>query len=137
MRAALIAEQQRIALRVVPGAGRPLHDLDQSTITVLPMAGRDSFRDDGASGVLTDMDHLGAGVRLLVMVGQRDRVELSGRVIALQDAARVLPGDRRAGLHLRPGDLGALALALAPFGDKVVDATLPFLVARIPVLDRR
>src|SRR5574337_522841 len=129
MRAALIAEQQRIALRVVPGAGRPLHDLDQSTITVLPMAGGDSLRDNGASGVLTDMDHLGAGVCLLVMVGQRDRVKLSGRVITLQDAARVLPGDRRAGLHLRPGDLGALPLALAPLRDEVVNTALPLLVA--------
>src|SRR3712207_8148360 len=41
------------------------------------------------------------------------RVELAHRVVALQDAARVLPGDRRAGLDLRPGDLRVLAGALA------------------------
>src|SRR5262249_57705815 len=50
--------------------------------------------------------------------------------------ARILPGDGRAGLHLRPGDLRIDALALATLGDEVVDPALAFLVARVPVLDR-
>src|SRR5690606_38312186 len=50
---------------------------------------------------------------------------------------RVLPRDRRAGLHLGPGDARTLAGAKAALGDEVVDAAASFLVARIPVLDRR
>ena len=135
--AALVAQQQRVALRVVPGPGRPLEDLHQPAIGVLAVAGGDALRDDGAPGVLPDVDHLGAGVGLLIVVRQRHRVELADRVVALEDAARVLPGDRRARLHLRPGDLGVLPEALAALGDEVVDAALALLVARIPVLDGR
>ena len=105
VRAALIADQQRIALRVVARAGRALGNLHQAAIGVLAVAGRDALRDDRALGVLPDVDHLRAGVGLLALLVSRHRVELADRVIALQDAARVLPGDRRAGLDLRPGDL--------------------------------
>ena len=86
---------------------------------------------------LPEMDHLRAGVGLLHVVGRRDRVELADRVVALQDAARILPGDRRAGLDLRPGDLRVDADAVAALGHEVVDAALAVLVAGIPVLNRR
>ena len=85
-------------------------------------------------GVLADVDHLGAGVGLLEMIRQRNGVKLADAVVALQNAAGIFPGDRRAGLHLGPGDLGILK-GLAALGDKVVDAALAGLgVAGIPVL---
>ena len=84
-----------------------------------------------------EVDHLGAGVRLLHVVRRRDRVELADRVVALQDAARILPGDGRAGFHLRPRDLRVDADAVAALGHEVVDAALAVLVARVPVLNRR
>ena len=87
--------------------------------------------------LLPDVDHLRAGVGLLAVVGERHRVELADRVVALEDAARVLPGDRRARLDLGPGDLRAPAEAAAALGDEVVDAALAVLVARVPVLHRR
>src|SRR3546814_18385920 len=83
------------------------------------------------------MDHLRPGIRLMAVVGDRDGIELAHRVVALQDAARVLPRDRRAGLDLGPGDLGVPAAAGGALGNEVVDAAAPLLVARIPVLDRR
>ncbi len=86
---------------------------------------------------LADMDHLGAGIGLLAVVGHRDRIELADAVVAMQHAGRILPGDRRAGLHLRPGDLAARAAAGAALGDEVVDAAAAFRVARVPVLHRR
>src|SRR5215467_645695 len=58
-------------------------------------------------------------------------------MIAAQDAAWVFPGDRRAGLHLGPGNLGMAAAAVTPLGHEVEDAAASFRVARIPVLDRR
>ena len=33
-------------------------------------AGRDALRNNGAAGVLANMNHLGSGVRLLTVVGQ-------------------------------------------------------------------
>src|SRR3546814_15580762 len=57
-------------------------------------------------------------------------------VLALQDAALVLPGDGRAGLHLGPRNLGVAAAAGAALGDEVVDAALAVLVAGVPVLHR-
>ena len=87
--------------------------------------------------VLADVDHLRAGIGLLAIVRHRDRVELADRVVALEDAARILPGDRGAGLDLRPGDLRVASQTLSALGDEVVDAALAVLVAGVPVLDGR
>ena len=83
------------------------------------------------------MDHLGAGIDLLAAVGDRDRIELAARIIAAQDAGRIFPGDRRAGLDLRPRNLRARAAAVAALGDEIVDAALAVGIAGIPVLHRR
>src|SRR5688500_5733924 len=107
VRAALVADEQRVALRVVARARRVLADADEAAIGVLAVAGGDPLRDDRAPGVLPDVDHLGAGVGLLPVVGRRHRVELADRAVPLQDAARILPRDRGARLDLRPGDLRA------------------------------
>src|SRR5207302_10431463 len=55
---------------------------------------------------------------------------------ALQDAARVFPGDRGTRLDLGPRDLRVHAEALPPLRDEVVDPALALLVARVPVLNR-
>ena len=134
VRPAPITNEQRVALRVIPRAACLLGDLDEPAICVLPMPGRDALRDDGALRVLAQVDHLRTGVRLLVVVRRRYRVELAHRVVALQDAPRILPGDRGAGLDLRPRDLRLHAEALAPLRDEVVNPALSFFVAGIPVL---
>ena len=83
------------------------------------------------------MDHLGAGIGLLVVVGDRDRVELTHAVFTVQHAARVLPRHRAAGLDLRPADLAARALAQPALGDEIVDPAHAFGIAGIPVLHGR
>ena len=137
VRAALVADQQRIARGEVARARRLAMCGDEAAIGVLRHAGGDALRDDAAGRVLAQMDHLGAGIDLLVAVRNRDRIELAARIVAAQDAARILPGDRGAGFDLRPRNLGVLAAAIATLGDEVVDAALAFRVARIPVLHRR
>src|SRR3546814_788573 len=122
VRAAFLADQQRVALGVVARAVGGSRHLDQAAVGVLAAAGADALADDLALGALADVDHLGAGVGLLAVVGERDRVELAGRVVAQQHAARVFPGDRRTGLDLGPGDLAAVAAAFGALGDEVVDA---------------
>src|SRR5260370_40583661 len=106
-----------------------------AAIGVVRSAGGDALRDDAARGVLAEMDHLGAAVDLLMAVGHGDRVEFSAAVVAAQDAGRVLPGERRAGFDLRPGDLGAGAAARATLGGGVVNPARAFPVARSPGLD--
>src|SRR5690606_27253842 len=107
--AAAVADQHRVALREVAGVVGTLEDLDHAAVGVLSATGRDALGNDRRARVLADVDHLGAGVGLLAPVGHRHRVELADRIVTLQDAARVLPGDRRAGFDLGPRDLGALA----------------------------
>src|SRR5262249_13983316 len=50
MRAAPIADQQRVALRVVARAARAFRDLHEAAVGVLAVAGRNAFRDDRALG---------------------------------------------------------------------------------------
>src|ERR1035441_8860262 len=64
VRAALIAEQQGIALRVVTRARGGFKNLDAAAISVLSVSGRDALADDGGSSVLPDVDHLSAGIGL-------------------------------------------------------------------------
>ena len=80
------------------------------------------------------MDHLGTGIGLLEMVGHRHRIELSDRIVARQNTARVFPRNSRTGFDLRPRQPGVFA-ANSAFGHEIIDASLALLVARIPVLD--
>src|ERR1035438_8873889 len=137
VRAALIAQQHGIALRIVARVGGAFQDLDRAAIGVLTVPRRDALGDDGAGGVLADVDHFGARVGLLVMIGERHRVKFADRVVADQQAAWIFPGDGGAGFHLRPGDLGVDAATRAALGDEIVDAAAAFFIARIPVLHGR
>src|SRR5437762_2927770 len=101
------------------------------------MSSRNSLRHDRAAGVLAEVDHLGSGIRLLIVVGQSYRVELAHRVVALQNATGIFPGDGGAGLNLCPGNLGVDAAATPALGHKVVDSALSLLVTGIPVLHGR
>src|SRR5213595_2041510 len=129
-------DQEGVALGVVPGVRRALVDLYTTAVRVPSVPGGDALRDDRAPGVLSDMQHLRARVGLLVVVRERHGVELTYGVVALQDAARILPGDRGTGLDLGPRDLRVHTEALPPLRDEVVDPALPLLVAGVPVLDR-
>ena len=137
MRAALVAQQQAVALGEVTDILGGRGHADQPAIGVVRMPGRNPLRHDGRAGVLAEMDHLGAGIGLLAVVRHRDRVELAHRAVARQHAARIFPRHRRAGFDLRPRHLAVLALAQRALGDEVVDAADAVLIARIPVLDGR
>ena len=134
MRPAPVADQQRIALRVVAGVLRPLRHADHAAVGVLAPARRNALRDDAAAGVAADVDHLRTRVGLLEIVGHGHRVELPDGVVAREDAARIFPRDRRTRLDLRPRQAGVLA-ADAALGDEVINAAPALLVAGIPVLN--
>ena len=111
MGTARIAQQQAITLGKVAAACRLGGDLDHATVAVLAVSGADALADNGAGAVLAQMDHLGARVRLLPVVGQSHTVELAHRVVALQDATGVFPRDGAASLDLSPRQLAVVATA--------------------------
>src|SRR3546814_4811920 len=125
-------------IRRPPGSTRTDPLLPYTTlvrsVAGLAATGADALGNDGALGVAAQMDHLGAGVGLLRVVGERDRIELADRIVAHQHARGILPGDCRAGFDLGPGNLAARATAFAALGDKVVDAADAVFIAGVPVL---
>src|SRR3972149_4685058 len=130
------ANQEGVALGVVPGVLRAFEDAHLAAIGVPSTACGNPLRDDRRAGVLSEVDHLRSCVRLLAVVRHGDGIELPDRVVPLEDTARVLPRDRATRLDLGPGDLRVHPEGFAPLRDEVVDAALAVLVARIPVLDR-
>ncbi len=131
----LVANQHTVALGVVAGARGTLLNADFTAVGVAAAVGADTFRNNGALGILADVDHLGAGVGLHVSVGQCYAVEFTDGIVAHQNAAGVLPSDGGTGFYLGPADTAVLACALAALGHKVVDATCASLaVAGVPVL---
>src|SRR3954453_14534373 len=133
MRASVVADQQRVALRVVARALGPRLHPDQTTIGVLAAPGRNTLRGACGRGVAAEMDHLRAGIGLLTVVRDRDRVEFANRIVAFENAARVFPRDRRAGLDLGPRDLRPCAAASAALRDEIIDAAPALGVSGIPV----
>src|SRR5205085_11502114 len=127
--AALIANQERIAVGEVPRALGAAMRHHLAAIGVVGFAGGNAFGDDPARSVLAEVEHLGAAVDLLAAVRNRDRIELAVGIVAAQDAARIFPGDGRSGLDLGPGDLRAVAAAVGALGDEIVYAALAFGVA--------
>ena len=131
---AFIAQQQTVTLAVVTRILCVHAHLNQSAICVLAMSGGDTFGDNTRACILADMDHLGAGVGLLVVIGDGDGVELRGGVIATQDTGRIFPGDGGTGLNLGPGEACVLERDTA-FGDEIINSALAVFITRIPVLD--
>src|SRR5215469_5044141 len=137
MGAALIADQKRIAIGEIARTGRAAVRRDQPPVGVVRVPRGDALGNDAARGVFAEMQHLGAGIDLLIAVGDGDRIEFTTRIVAAQYAAWIFPRDRRAGLELRPGDLRVLAAAIAALGDEIIHAATALGVAGIPVLNGR
>lgn len=95
-----VSYQHRVTLREVARAGRRWLDLNLPTIDVARLAGGDSLADYPRAAILSDMKHLSACVCLLVVVGERNGIELANSIVAFQNDGRVLPGDGRASLNL-------------------------------------
>src|SRR5690625_4055653 len=98
-------------------------------------AGADTLGDKRGAGVIAQMDHLGAGIGLLKVIGQRYGIKFAKTIVTLENAARVFPGDGGAGLHLSPRNF-RVCVRNAAFGNKVVNTTLALSITRVPVLHR-
>ncbi len=82
------------------------------------------------------MDHLGACIGLLRIIGDGDGVEFPLTVITTQNAGGIFPCDGGACFHLGPHHLRAIPTTISAFSHEIVDPTLAVFIARIPVLNR-
>ena len=89
------------------------------------LADGDRFGDDVRSGLVGGVDHLGAGVLVLAVVGQGDRDDLAAGPAALEDDARVFHRQAGADVAVDPLDLGVLVRDAA-LGDEVEDIAAQF-----------
>ena len=137
MCAATLADQHRVTLRIIARVLSFLRNPHQAAVGILPMTSRYALGDYLAARVPPDVDHLGAGIGLLVIIRQCNGVELTHRALTTQDAGRIFPGNGGPGFNLRPGNLGSVAATVTALGDEVIDTANAVFVPRIPILDRR
>lgn len=132
--AACGAEQQGVTLGVVAAPGGLGSHLDKSAVGILRVSCRDALADYGGARIFAQMYHLGAGVGLLVVVGDGHAVKFADARLSFEYGGGVFPCNGRAGLHLRPREFAVVAAAESAFGHEVVDTALAVLVAGPPVL---
>ena len=102
VRAALFADQQRVALGVVACAFGTRCHFHQPAITVLAASCRNSFGNNAATRIFTQVDHFCSRIGLLKIIGNRHRIKLAHGVVARHDTRRIFPRDGRTGFNLRP-----------------------------------
>src|SRR5690625_380535 len=105
MRSAGLADEHRVTLGEVRGNFRLPVKLDKATVTVISIAGRNTFGDNGTLCILSDVNHLRTCISLLLFICYSNRVELTNRVVSLQNDTWVLQCNGRTCLELCPGYL--------------------------------
>src|SRR5438105_2972435 len=121
-----LVEDERIAPDRALGAVRPGIDLHHTAVGLLPGSFADALALDDARRVRRGMDHLGAGVLVLLAPRERDREHLAMRTLAHEVDARVLHGDLGPEVRVDPGHPAAL-LYDGALGHEVVDVVAPVL----------
>src|SRR2546430_2352605 len=103
-----LVEDERVAPNRALGAMRTGIDLHHTAVGLLPGSFADAFALDNAGRVRRGMDHLGAGVLVLLAPRERDREHLAVRTLAHEVDARVLHGDLGPEVRVDPGHPAAL-----------------------------
>ena len=119
-------DEQRVALGVVFATLEVLRDVNDAAVGGAALADADGFGDDEGGGVVGGVDHLGAGVLMLAVVGEGDGDDFAPGAFALQDDAGVFHGEAAADVAVDPLDLGVLH-GEAALGDEVEDVGRPVL----------
>ena len=85
MSAAIGAEQEGVALRVVFRTHSTGGNLYKAAIRILTLSGLYTFAHYARSGIGTEMYHLRTGIGLLEIICKSNRIEFSHRIIAFKD----------------------------------------------------
>ena len=93
MCAATVAHQQGITLGEVVGIFSFFTHFHQTAVGVVALTGGDTFGDDRTAGIFTQVDHFGTGIRLLAIIGNGYRIELTHGVVPFQDTTWIFPGN--------------------------------------------
>ena len=123
-------DQQRIALHAGTRAVRALVDLDQAAVGSPPAAAGHGLGHDVARRVGRQVQHLGAGVLMLALAGERHREHLTLGVLAGHPHRRVFHCDLGADVAVDPLH-GRARLGAGPLGHQVVDVVRPVLDGRV------
>ena len=82
MCSALFADEKRIALSIVARFLCTRVHSHETAVCVRTLTGTNALRDNRATRIFAEMNHLGSCVSLLMVVCERDGVELADRIIA-------------------------------------------------------
>src|SRR6202034_4944545 len=118
--------QQRITFHAGARPVRALVHLDQAAVGGATTAACDRLGHDVARRVWRQVQHLGAGVLVLALAGERDRKHLALGVFAGHPDRRVFHGDLGSNVAVDPFHGGA-GFSPGPLGDQVVDVVRPVL----------
>ena len=80
------------------------------------------------------MNHLRAGISLLIIVRHGHAIELCLRIVTSQYTRGIFPSDGRARLYLCPGKFGIYTAQIAALRHQVQHASLALFITGIPVL---
>ena len=131
----ITAQKQRITLAVITRILGFLCHTHQSTIRILAFTCTDTFAHNRRTCIFTQMNHLGTGIGLLIVIGYSNRIEFRRRIISTQDTTRILPRNGRACFHLCPTQLTVHSFTMTALGHEVINTSFAFRIPRIPVLD--
>src|SRR4051812_37335578 len=119
-------DEQRVALDVGLAVVAARLHLHQPAVRRAATAACDGLADDRARGVRRGVHHLGAGVLVLALAGERNRQRLAAGVLADHPDGGVLHRDLRPDVAVDPLHRRALVCDRA-LGDEVVDVVGPVL----------
>src|SRR5438477_5766665 len=125
-----LVEDQRVAPDRAFRAVRTGIDLHHAPVGLLPRAFADALALDDARRVRSGVDHLRAGVLVLVASREGDREHFAVRALTDEVDARVFHRDLRAQVRVDPGHAAAL-LDHRALGHEVVDVVAPVLDRRV------
>ena len=124
--AAVGIDEKRVALGVVFAALQVLRDMDHAAVGGAALADADGLGDDDGGGVVGGVDHLGAGVLMLAVVGEGNGDDFAAGALTFKDHTGILHRETTADVAVDPLYLGVFHCDGA-FGDEIKHVVGPVL----------
>ena len=118
--------EEGVAFGVIFAVFEMLRHVHEPAVSGTTGADRDRFGNDVAGGFIRPVDHLGPGILVLTVAGQRDRKHFAPRFPPFQNDPGIFHGQARTNIAVDPFNLGFL-VGQPPFGDEVENIGRPVL----------